>query len=700
VITVRFTGLFACAAIACTAFVTSQATAARAADTASTFVMNAVRASAPPNLDGDLETAAWRAAAHVELTWDVGYQRPVGERTTAYLLYDDTNVYVAFRCWQTTPALATQHTNDVGGISSDDRVAVRFWPDGSGGFSYSFVINPAGAHRAGSSENAAFAPTWRSFGVTRPDGWIAMAAIPLKVMKAGGTSAWRVQFSRAVVASSEYPVWSYDKSLNTDSDVNYAGSLRDFQPKLARARPQPRFALYGLGQAGSPAAGGNTSAVGADVSIPITRKTSLVGTFHPDYSNVELDQQTISPTEFARSFQEVRPFFTQLLNYFNNINCNNCIDWRQLYTPGIPTPRDGYAIEGQEGRFKYAAFDAIGPGLSRADNAQSLRYSTPDNTRILTFQRVGVDYRGLHDVADVAQLNLWNHHNAGAYVTYGGEHGTTVADPGAATWREAGAYAASPTAGIYGAIRKIGSQYAPADGFTEHNDVAGYSLYGFRTWNFGPKAFVQSLTVADSFDLYHGTGIGLNQLDSNPSLNLSTRTQFSLSVSLGDNYLSYGPGAAYDFNQNGVSLGYKTQTSTPSSLGYFVGRFGPGNLRSWFRSTTIPLGRRMTASFEADDTRYLADSGAFFTNWLERASLAYEINRGTSFAAGIRKIVGTQPPVFGPPAPLNATNVSLAFHRRLGADELFAVYGDPNQLRTRPAAIVKYVHYFGAEKGT
>lgn len=37
---------------------------------------------------------------------------------------------------------------------------------------------------------------------------------------------------------------------------------------------------------------------------------------------------------------------------------------------------------------------------------------------------------------------------------------------------------------------------------------------------------------------------------------------------------------------------------------------------------------------------------------------------------------------------------------RVGRDELYLVYGDPNQLSTLPALIFKFVHYFGADTGT
>src|SRR6185312_795266 len=96
-------------------------------------------------------------------------------------------------------------------------------------------------------------------------------------------------------------------------------------PLVARAPlPKPRLGLYALGRAATTAAGGSTSRIGADFSIPVTQTAAFFGTIHPDYSNVELDQQSISPTVYQRIFSEVRPFFTQAAQYYNQFNCNVC----------------------------------------------------------------------------------------------------------------------------------------------------------------------------------------------------------------------------------------------------------------------------------------------------------------------------------------------------------------------------------------
>jgi hypothetical protein len=94
--------------------------------------------------------------------------------------------------------------------------------------------------------------------------------------------------------------------------------------------------------------------------------------------------------------------------------------------------------------------------------------------------------------------------------------------------------------------------------------------------------------------------------------------------------------------------------------------------------------------------------GMRYNQWLDRASLIVDIERSTSFTIGARKLIGTAPPFPGQGIPRfgNATNLSFALSRRRAHDDIFLVYGDPNTVATTPALLLKYVHYFGADRGT
>ncbi len=94
--------------------------------------------------------------------------------------------------------------------------------------------------------------------------------------------------------------------------------------------------------------------------------------------NVEVDQQTISPSAFPYQYQEVRPFFSQAGQAFNHtaVSCIQCP--QLLYTPAIPTFHTGYAIEGTQGLLSFSAFDAVGNG--RLDKALALDFGVPTPT--------------------------------------------------------------------------------------------------------------------------------------------------------------------------------------------------------------------------------------------------------------------------------------------------------------------------------
>jgi hypothetical protein len=158
------------------------------------------------------------------------------------------------------------------------------------------------------------------------------------------------------------------------------------------------------------------------------------------------------------------------------------------------------------------------------------------------------------------------------------------------------------------------------------------------------------------------------------------------------------------FNANGVYLGYKAATTTPSYVQHLGGAYYHGYLDNWTYLTTQPVARDVHVTFETDENQYATAypgerSGR---QWLERATVDWQLNRNASFDLGVRRLIGPNLPVsFAPPdfTPLDAANVSVAFHFLTAKNEFYAVYGDPNSLSTKPALFLKWIRYIGAEKG-
>lgn len=661
------------------------------------FTVDPVLTASPPPIDGNADLPIWKTGTHLSLGWDMRHEKSALDKTDVYLLDDAHYLYVAFVAEQHGDILATQHTDEVG-FDTDDEVQIDLWPGGDSGFRYLFTATPIGTHYSHSSENTNYSPKWTSSGRLTANGYEVTMRIPFDVMRGDGRKTWRVQFIRFEQRSSALFLWAHRTAQTDNNDVLSAGYLTDMQAVVGSTRTKPRLALYSLASLASASAGGSTSRAGADWAVPVTPTASFIGTVHPDYSNVDLDQQTISPTAFARFFQEVRPFFTQGSSFYNPFDCVSCPGVQELYTPSIPTPRTGYALEGNQGTLQFGAFDAIGAG--RSDTAQALTLTSKDRTQWLEFQRVSADLPGLHDDVDTFSTEYSNHRNAFGYLTFGQDRGTNVLDANQADREEAGGGLYGPKFFIGGAIRSIGTYYSPVDGIVQHPGIAGYNLNFDKWFNYQSSNKVNSFEYYGWVDRYQGPTGGFDQTDQDLTVDFSTRNNYYFAVNTGAAYVRFGNGPFSPVSQNGPEIAYRLHSSTPSMILYNVGRFGDGYLSSWVRQTTLPLGSLGTIQFEGDDTDFSSPNNGRLQQWLEKTTLSFQLGHDTSLAVGVRRIIGIAPPLTSASSFVDASNVSFAYHRRMAHDELYFVYGDPNNLATTPSFIVKIVHYFGADKGT
>jgi hypothetical protein len=676
-----------------------------------------------PPLAPTASVSAWTKTAAGSLTWDVGHARPSQDSTTVHVSTDGKFLYVRFDAQQREPLMAAQHSDDTvaggsninGGIAwTDDAVWVDLWPTGPAGFQYQFESNPNGAHNEASSENTAFAPTWQSHGAATADGYVVTMAIPLAVVHGAHAGTWRVQFVRYVRSTGALNVWSYDGSQTNPDDPARAGRL-DISSLVKPPLPRPRVGMYALGEVASPSIGGSTSRVGADFSIPVAQTAAFFGTLHPDYSNVEIDQQSISPTVYQRIYSEVRPFFTQAAPYYNNFNCDVCNGFRTiLYTPSIPTPAQGYAFEGKDGAFGLAAFDAIGDG--RDDSAAALNYTSDDNHWNAALQQVDADVPGVVDVSDQAGVSWWNGKYLSAYANYATDRGTNVLDAGQGNWLDAGGGFISQQYALFGSFRDVGAYFNPVDGFDSHPGIEGYGLYGARVWTFSPKDFLSSIGVSGFLDRYQGTvTAGEAQSDNQVLVDFLTKGTIDLQLYSGSDYWRFGSELTPISQNAGFSLTYHSgmqnnlnnfpthgSSATPTSIQYYTGNYGTdGRLDTWFRNSTIRVGNRGALTLTLDDTAQYFHADTPNIQWFEELAYAYQVSSNSSFAIGVRRVVGYPPqPNGGGDCQGTCSNISIAYHLRLRRAEIYAAYGDPNTLITVPQAIFKLIFYAGGEKGT
>lgn len=673
---------------------------------ADSFTATVPAFAAPPSMKGIVDDS-WSKAQQLPVSFDFTYQRE-GEPARVYVAQDPRALDVAFVVTQHTPITDSAETNGPG-VLNDDNVTVDLWPQGTGGFHYTFSANPRGARYQTSSENSAYAPDWTAVATRTPGGYVVTMRIPFEIMRAGGSTSWKAQFQRTIQTTNSHEVWEHAPGQRNGADVAFAGTLNGIAANAPALRPRPRLQFYALGEATTAAYGGDTSRIGADLAYPVTATSSFLASFHPDYSNVEVDQQTIAPSAFPRFYSEVRPFFTQLSNSYNDtFSCTNCPT--MLYTPAIPTFRQGYAYEGAAGRMTFAAFDAVG-AAGRSDNAQALNYTINDADKIesLAIQRVGVNPPGFTDVTtSLFSGYSWQRAHAFVYYNAAFDSGTNVTDSSLARYVEYGTGHVDKN-GVYGiTFQRIGPQFSPADGFVQQPDVNGVAVFFNHTIHFDPKNWLQDIQYSNFFDSQNDHRGAPAFKAYNAQINFDLRNQFTLHIFGGYAKNETFDGQYLPFNQNGLYAGYKTQTATPTSIMYMGGPYYHGSLSSWSYLTTRPLMRDLKLSLEVDENSY-APGGTYAAlepaarQWLERASIDWQFNRFASFDVGARRILGRNlPNAFEAPTFefVNAGNVSAAFHFLAAHNEWYVVYGNPNNLSTLPAFYVKWIRYIGAEKGT
>jgi hypothetical protein len=676
---------------------------------------------AAPPIDASLG-GAWKAAAVFHLTHEATYRKTASEDTVVRIGMYGGAMYVAFRAQQREPLVATQVTDGTG-VLTGDAVMVHLWPNGLSGFAYWFATNLYGARDQYSSENSAYAPAWTAYGHRTSGGYIAILKIPLSAMHVQKGASWRAQFHRIVAASNSNYVWELDPQQSAFIDGRYGGRVLGLSSSTAAARP--RLQMYGLGGFSSAASGGSTSRSGADFSLPVTATTSIFGTVHPDFSNVEIDQQSISPTEFSRRFSEVRPFFTQAAANFNQQTDLNS-PMSTLYTPAIPTFRDGYGVEGRQGTVAFGAFNAS--GYARDDNAVALSASDESQRLTFTFQRVGVNAGsgngGFHDLVDEEGFSFLNPRgHLMFFVNNATESGTAVTNAADARYQDIGGMYSTATAMIGAALQKMGPQFSPADGYVNQPPgepgIAGYTLYASKQINFSPTARILDVAFSADVDRYHGPAGGINQADFTDQIRIDFKNQITLTAMQGISSLQTCVPASHTacdeqflpYNGAGLSLGYALNTAHSSSISYMTGKYYHGHLDSWLRTLAIPLSKHAALTLEADDNAYtsMLKGEADSKQWLDRVSLSYQFNSAVSADFGARRILGAnQPFAFAPygvgptsaPLPVDATNLTAALHFFRGSNEVYIVYGDPNRLVTVPTLFVKLIRYVGAGKGT
>jgi len=143
---------------------------------------NAPRVETPPAIDGRLDDACWRTAPvasfKLRASSDVYHSRG----TTARVVWDEKNVYVAFRCVvPDTSKITVEATERDGAVWLDDAIEVFLQSDPTKSRQYAqFVVNAAAVQLDSFSGGSGANAPWDAAALAGERAWFAEIEIPWK----------------------------------------------------------------------------------------------------------------------------------------------------------------------------------------------------------------------------------------------------------------------------------------------------------------------------------------------------------------------------------------------------------------------------------------------------------------------------------------------------------------------------------------
>ncbi len=282
---------------------------------------------------------------------------PATESTTAYLSYDDKNLYAVFICHD-EPGQVRAHLSRREASDQDDGVGVLLDTYRDFHRAYFFYSNPLGVqtdaiYTEGQGYDFSFDTLWDNAGRVTSDGYTVFFSIPFKSLRFSNNAeqTWGVALYRVILRKSEYDYWPYVTQRVEGLTQQFAplGGLENVSPGR-----NIQFIPYGLlasdhflnqpnpPSAVTPPAFRDRFEHRAGLDAKFVAKDSLTFdvTLNPDFSQVESDDPQLTVNQrFAVFFPEKRPFFIENAGFF--VTPINLFFSRQIADPQFGTRMTG-----------------------------------------------------------------------------------------------------------------------------------------------------------------------------------------------------------------------------------------------------------------------------------------------------------------------------------------------------------------------
>ena len=291
--------------------------------------MRAVRLTQPLKVDGRLDEEVYTVVpgAGGFIQQEPLEGQPSTDRTEVWVLFDDTNLYVAAKAWDEHPErwVLNELQRD-GNVSDNENLTVAFdmFHDHRNGFG--FQTSPLGVLRdlAFTDEgnlNENWNTVWDVKGGRFDGGWTVEIVVPFKSLRYRGSGAqvWSINFRRV-------HRWKNEMSYLTAVPASYGqaavfrmshaadlvGLETPAQSMNLEVKPYVVSSLTTDRSASSaPRSNDLSRSAGIDLKYGLTRSLTADFTYNTDFAQAEEDLQQVNLTRFNLFFPEKREFFLE-----------------------------------------------------------------------------------------------------------------------------------------------------------------------------------------------------------------------------------------------------------------------------------------------------------------------------------------------------------------------------------------------------
>lgn len=277
----------------------------------------ALRVDAPLVVDGRLDEPFWAEAQVASGFVDARTHRPAELQTTTRIAYTDTYLYVAVECFddRMDEIRASERRQDRP-FSGDDWIELHFDPGHSHRAKYAFFSNPLGT-RADANEgpsgvfNYGWSAEWDLAADLRPDRWVLEFRIPFSIMnyQRRDGQTWGVNVTRQVRRTDALSFLSFNA---TDYyKPRYFGHLTGLDLAATKFQRDWEVTPYVSTRVDFNGDTDTLVRAGLDASVRLTPAIRSSWALHPDFGQVEADEDTIELRDTERFLPEKRLFFRE-----------------------------------------------------------------------------------------------------------------------------------------------------------------------------------------------------------------------------------------------------------------------------------------------------------------------------------------------------------------------------------------------------